>query len=264
MSSRAQIIATIGPASEKPEVLRLMITGQMDLARINFSWSDLQDGAHRIATIRALAAESGRGIPIIADLPGPRVQRTDGHSYEASSSIPTSRDEEVLQLCVEKEVEYVAVSFVGDAEDVVRYREAIKSRNGLQKIIAKIERKAAVGAIDSIIAVSDVVMVARGDLGHEVPLEEIPFVQKMIIAKANAAQKPVITATQMLLSMTEHPEPTRAEVTDVEEAIRDGSDAVMLSEETASGRFPVEAVAMMERILVSTERHYGEHPLHLL
>ena len=103
-------------------------------------------------------------------------------------------------------------------------------------------------------------MVARGDLGNEVPFEEIPFVQKMIITKANAAGKPVITATQMMLSMTEHPEPTRAEVTDVEAAIMDGSDAVMLSEETASGRYPAEAVAMMERIIIATGHHETRTP----
>lgn len=265
MNSRAQIVASIGPASEKSEVLKLMIEKQMDLARINFAWSNLEDGAHRIDTIRALAREAGKVIPIIADLPGSRVQDVDGHSYDASApSSLMSKDEEVLRLCAEKEVEYVAISFVGNEEDVRRYREAIKKNNGSQKIIAKIERKAAVDAIDGIIAVSDAVMVARGDLGKEIALEEIPFIQKMIIAKANAAHKPVITATQMLLSMTEHPEPTRAEVSDVEEAIQYGSDAVMLSEETASGRFPVEAVAMMERILIATERHYTEHPLHLL
>ena len=98
-------------------------------------------------------------------------------------------------------------------------------------------------------------MVARGDLGNEVLLEEIPFIQKMIIAKSSSAGKPVIVATQMLLSMTKQKEPTRAEVTDVEQAIMDGADAVMLSEETASGQFPVEAVAMMERIIAEAERH---------
>jgi pyruvate kinase len=101
-------------------------------------------------------------------------------------------------------------------------------------------------------------------LGKEVPLEEIPFIQKSIIAKANAAGKPVITATQMLLSMVEHPEPTRAEVTDVEEAIMDGSDAVMLSEETSIGRFPAEAVAMMERIVLEAEKHRSESIFHSL
>jgi len=101
------------------------------------------------------------------------------------------------------------------------------------------------------------VMVARGDLGAEVPLEEIPFIQKNIITKCNAAGRPVIVATQMLLSMTKEKEPTRAEVTDVEEAIMDGADAVMLSEETASGKYPVEAVAMMERVITEAERHEG-------
>ncbi|MHB0865458.1 MAG: pyruvate kinase [Minisyncoccota bacterium] len=265
MSSRAQIIATIGPSSEKPGVLKSMIEGQMDIARFNFEWFDLHADGSRIDAVRATAAECGRVISIIADLPGARVQLPEGHTYDASHpfSIP-QRDEEMLRLCAEKQVEYVALSFVGSGEHVMRYREAIKNYSGSQKIIAKIERKAAVDAIDEIIGVSDAIMVARGDLGKEVPLEDIPFVQKMLIAKAHAAHKPVITATQMLLSMTEHPEPTRAEVTDVEEAIMEGSDAVMLSEETASGRFPVEAVAMMERIVAEAERHRRDHTLHLL
>ncbi len=152
------------------------------------------------------------------------------------------------------------MSFVASARDVEHCREVIKQIGPRligpgPKIIAKIERKAAVEKIDEIIAAADAVMVARGDLGSEVPLEEIPFIQKMIIAKANAAGKPVVVATQMLLSMTERTEPTRAEVTDVEEAIMSGADAVMLSEETASGRFPVEAVAMMERSIAEAERH---------
>lgn len=264
MNSRAQIIATIGPASKVPGILKAMIESRMDIARINFAWFP-EDDEERVDLIRATAYECGRTIPIIADLPGPRVQQRDGHTYDgsASASIP-EKDKQILQVCVEKHIEYVALSFVGSGEEVRRYREMIRSYNGSQKIIAKIERRDAVTAIDSIIRESDAVMIARGDLGKEVPLEEVPFVQRMIISKANAARKPVITATQMLLSMTDHAEPTRAEVADVEEAIRGGSDAVMLSEETASGRFPVEAVAMMERILVAAERHYPGRPLHLL
>jgi pyruvate kinase len=265
MNSRVQIIVTVGPSSEKPEMLRRLIEGQMDVARINFAWIEAKEAAYRIDAIRATALTCGRTIPIIADLPGPRVQRSEGHSYDVSApSSLTEGDEEVLRLCAEKEVEYVAISFVGSEEDVRRYREAIKNYGGAQKIIAKIERKAAIDAIDGILAASDAVMVARGDLGNEVPLEEIPFVQRMLIAKANAARKPVITATQMLFSMTERREPTRAEVTDVETAVRDGSDAVMLSEETSTGHFPMEAVAMMERIITAAERHSVEHPLHLL
>jgi len=265
MSSRAQIVATIGPASYQPEMLQSMIKSEMDLARLNFAWLDVQNGKNQIELIRAAALTCGRTIPVIVDLPGPRVQLVEGHSYDTSTPFSiTPKDEEALKLCAEKKVEYVALSFVGNAADVEIFREMIKKYSGAQKIIAKIERKVAVEHIDSLIAAADAVMVARGDLGNEVPLEEIPFVQKMIIAKANAAGKPVITATQMLFSMVDHAEPTRAEVTDVEEAIRDGSDAVMLSEETASGRYPLEAVVMMERIIVEAERHVASRTIHLL
>ena len=263
--TRAHIVATIGPSSEKPEVLCAMIKGGMDVARLNFAWVDAGRGGEQIDAIRAAAKECGRGVPkVIADLPGPRVQLQSGHTYDASlASTLTPQDEATLALCAQKNVEYVALSFVGSAGDVEHCRAIIKKNNGSQKIIAKIERKSAVKNIDEIIAVSDAVMVARGDLGSEVPLEEIPFIQKMIIAKANAAGKPVIVATQMLLSMTAAPEPTRAEVTDVEQAIMDGADAVMLSEETASGQYPVEAVAMMERSIAEAERH-EDKKLHLL
>lgn len=265
MNSRAQIVATIGPASYEPEVLKLMIANNMDIARLNFAWLDAVEGARKVEYIRGVAGECGKSVPIIADLPGPRVQLERGHTYD--SSVPFSipqKDEEIISMCARERVEYVALSFVGSEKDIELCRGVIRKYGGSQKIIAKIERKTAVEHIDSIIAASDAVMVARGDLGNEVPLEEIPFVQKMIVAKANAAGKPVITATQMMLSMTEHPEPTRAEVTDVEEAAIQGSDAVMLSEESASGRFPVEAVAMMERILVEAEKHHVILPMHTL
>jgi pyruvate kinase len=134
----------------------------------------------------------------------------------------------------------------------------VRSFGGTQKIMAKIERKDAVDAIDEIIAVSDAVMVARGDLGSEFPLEEIPFIQARIIEKCRKAKKPVVTATEMLLSMTERERPTRAEVTDVANAILQGSDAVMLSEETASGHYPALAVGMMEKIVLEAERHLGK------
>jgi pyruvate kinase len=265
MSSKAQIIATIGPASEKPGVLEAMARGGMDVARFNFEWFNLAADGPRIDAVRAAAAACGRRVPIIADLPGPRVQLADGHSYDASRPFSvTPRDTEMLEFCAQKNIEYIAVSFVGSAADVLVYREAVRAHGGGQKLIAKIERKAAVDAADRIIAVADAVMIARGDLGREVPLEEIPFVQDRLIKKANAAGKPVIVATQMLLSMTEHAEPTRAEVTDVEEAVLHGADAVMLSEETASGRYPAEAVAMMERIAAAAERHAPTRELHPL
>jgi len=265
MNSRAQIVATIGPASYAPEVLAALVAHQMDIVRLNFAWLTAAEGAEKIDSIRAAIAATGKHIPIIVDLPGPRIQLDSGHTYDNTRPVSiTESDEEKIKMCAEKGIEYIALSFVGSAEDVLRGREVIKKYGGTQKIISKIERKIAIDNLDSILAVSDAVMVARGDLGSEVPLEEIPFVQKLIIQKANAAGKPVITATQMMLWMAEHPEPTRAEVTDVEQAIMDGSDAVMLSEESASGKFPVETVSMMERVLVAAERHRTSDKLHLL
>jgi len=146
------------------------------------------------------------------------------------------------------------MSFIGRASDIVELRNLITKLGGKQKIIAKIERKEGVKNIDSIIKETDAIMVARGDLGNEFPLEEIPFIQHKIIIKSKAAKKMVIVATQMLESMTVNPTPTRAEVSDVAYAVLDGADGVMLSEETASGKFPVEAVAFMERIALVAEK----------
>lgn len=257
---RAQIIATIGPASNTREVFSQMLDAGMDVARINFAWFDEKNDEARIAMIEEARKAAGRALPIIADVPGPRLQQGATHTYDRAQSpgIP-EKDMAALRFCEERNIEYAALSFVGAAEDVERYRAV----TGM-KLIAKIERKAAVEALDGIIAAADAVMVARGDLGKEVPIEEIPFIQSSIIAKANAAEKPVIVATELMASMVAHPEPTRAEVTDVEEAVREGADAVMLSEETASGKFPVEAVAMMKRAILAAERHYGSHPLHRL
>lgn len=262
MNSRAQIVATIGPASAGPDMLCTLINNGMDVARLNFAWIDCPKGEEWIDLVREGAASCNRTTKIIADLPGPRVQHEGGHGYDASlASVITPRDEETLLLCAQKNVEYVALSFVGSAADIEQCRALIAYNGGSQKIIAKIERTAALEHLDEIIAAADGVMVARGDLGSEVPLEEIPFIQKRIVERAKAAGKPVIVATQMMLSMTEHSEPTRAEVTDVEEAIMQGADAVMLSEETASGKFPAEATAMMERAVAEAEKHRPEGEL---
>lgn len=267
MSSRTQIVATIGPASGQEDTLLALVEGQMDVARFNFQWFVPERALERerIALLRSVAASANRKIPVIADLPGPRVQLADGHTYDKEHPFTISElDEAMVHFCVEEHIEYIALSFVGSARDVEQYRDIVRTYGGSQKLIAKIERKVAVEAIDSILGAADAIMVARGDLGNEIPIEEIPFIQKMLIAKANAAGKPVIVATQMLLSMTEHTEPTRAEVTDVEEAVMQGADAVMLSEETASGKHPREAVEIMERILVAAESHRGERALHTL
>ena len=165
---------------------------------------------------------------------------------------PTKKDAEHLRLGLRLRVDYVAMSFVRTPSDVSAVRKLIPSDG--PKLIAKIERKEAVQNLQGILDESDGAMVARGDLGIEVPIETVPAIQKEIIGRCNSAGKPVIVATQMLLSMVNSPVPSRAEVTDVSTAILDGTDAVMLSEETTIGKYPLEAVRMLDRIARSTER----------
>jgi pyruvate kinase len=167
----------------------------------------------------------------------------------------TKKDRKDLHVGLEWGVDAIALSFVQSATDVLSMRKMIAAEGGHVPIIAKIEKHEAVTQIDSIVAVSDAIMVARGDLGVEIDLERVPLVQKQIIRKCNALGKPVITATQMLLHMVDNPRPTRAEATDVANAVLDGTDAVMLSEETAAGKYPVEAVLMMDRIVRSAENN---------
>ena len=159
-----------------------------------------------------------------------------------------------LKFGVKNEVDFVAASFTRGPADILSIRKVLEEENGNNiHIIAKIENQEGVDSIDKILEVTDGIMVARGDLGIEIPPEQIPMVQKMIIRKTLRASKPVITATQMLDSMTHNPRPTRAEVTDVANAIFDGTSAIMLSGETAAGRYPVETVKMMNRIAVTAE-----------
>jgi pyruvate kinase len=165
----------------------------------------------------------------------------------------TTKDRADIVIGLEEGVDAIALSFVRKATDVMACRKVIKDYGGNTPIIAKIEKHEAVDNIDSIVAASQGIMVARGDLGVEIDLEKVPLVQKAIIHKCNTLGKPVITATQMLLHMVDNPRPTRAEATDVANAILDGTDAVMLSEETAAGKYPAEAVMMMDRIARSAE-----------
>jgi pyruvate kinase len=170
----------------------------------------------------------------------------------------TARDRDALAVAAKANVDWVAVSFVRDPEAADEVRAACSAVGLNVPILAKIERPEAVGRAVAIVAAFDAIMVARGDLGVEIPLERVPMVQKMLIAEARSAGKPVITATDMLDSMRENPRPTRAEASDVANAIYDGTDAVMLSGETAIGHYPVEAVACMHRIAVETETHLAQ------
>lgn len=254
--SRAQIVATLGPATNDKEIMRKLIERQMDAVRLNFSWGTHEEHAHYIAAIREVAKELNKRIPIIQDLSGPRVQTKEGHGFMPSAKeVITEKDLRDLDFGIAQRLEYVALSYVGGAQDVRRLAEEIAKRGGAAKIIGKIERKQALERIDEIIKASDAIMIARGDLAESIPLEQVPFAQHLIIKKCKAAKKPVIVATQMLLSMVEHSTPTRAEVHDVAHAILEGADAVMLSEESARGKYPIEAVAIMERIVLEAEKH---------
>jgi pyruvate kinase len=168
----------------------------------------------------------------------------------------TQKDKEDLLFGIEHGVDYVALSFVRDENDILNIKKIINSSNSSIPVIAKIEKHEAIKNIDRIIEVSDGIMVARGDLGVEIPLEDVPLIQKTIIRKANLSGKPVVTATQMLRSMVNSPRPTRAEATDVANAVLDGTDALMLSEETATGNYPVEALKFMVRIVEKAEKSY--------
>jgi pyruvate kinase len=170
----------------------------------------------------------------------------------------TEKDSEDLEFALKNGVDAIAVSFVRTAEDVRLVRNRVSAHGAETWIIAKLEKPQAIDNLDAILAVADAVMVARGDLGVEVPPEEVPAIQKHVIRRAAEFRKPVITATQMLESMIENPRPTRAEVSDVANAVYDGTDAVMLSGESAVGKYPVEAVSMMARIVVDAERDIRE------
>ena len=214
---------------------------------------EARSDAIRCTVVRGGSLRQRQGV----NLPGAKL----------SAQSPTDEDLAFLEWGLDNCVDYAALSFVRRATDVKKAIDAAGDRAKDVRFVAKIERPEAVEDIDNILDVADAIMVARGDLGVELPPERIPLLQRQIIKKANAADKPVITATQMLESMTEHSRPTRAEVSDVAHAIWDGTDAVMLSGETASGKYPVQSATLMARIAGATdaeiEAHRGctsEHP----
>jgi len=333
---KTKIVATIGPASESPEMLVRLIRAGLNVARLNFSHGDFSRHAEVVRRIRKAAHKIGRRVAIMADLPGPKmrlgqidseaIQLSPGDHFHLTSddivgntqrvsmtfkalpqvvkpgnrlflndglvqlvvvrvvgndvectvavggelrsqkglNLPgielgisafTARDRECLEFAIGAGVDAVSQSFVERAADIEKLRQAANGFSSRLFVIAKIERAGALQHYDEILEAADGVMVARGDLGVEVPIEEIAYTQKRLIAKANLAGKPVITATQMLESMVASRLPTRAEATDVANAILDGTDCVMLSGESAMGKFPEEAVAMLARIAAFTETH---------
>jgi pyruvate kinase len=206
-------------------------------------------------TVQCTVVEGG----ILKDLKGINLP-----GVNVSSPSLTEKDRIDLQFCLQSDVDYIALSFVRHAGDLADIKEIIAGQGKAIPVIAKIEKPEALKNFAAILKAADGVMVARGDLGVEIPAEKVPLIQKMIIQACNREGKPVITATQMLESMIKHPRPTRAETSDVANAILDGTDAVMLSGETASGSFPIEAVKTMVKIAGDVERSlsYRSAPTH--
>lgn len=219
---KTQIIATIGPSSNSLPVLRAMKKAGMDIARINMKYASVKECSLMLALLKEVKCKSLIDIENVGC-----AKAIKGLSFD-----------------------YLALAFTETALQVNALRKIIPKA----KIIAKIETGKGIRNILEIINASDGVMVARGDLGDNVPLEKLPFFQKMIIRDCNKKNKFVVTATEMLLSMQSSKEPTRAEVTDVANAVLDGSSALMLSEETAIGKYPVESVKMMDKIVKEAEK----------
>ena len=334
---RTKIVATIGPATSSPEMLKAIIEAGATTLRLNFSHGTHADHQRSIRLIRQTAFELNRPVAILQDLQGPKIrlgrfetgsiilakgdrftltnrliegtqdiscvtydyladevpvgsnillddgkvemvveeinhEKGDLHcrvtvpgklSNNKGVNFPgvylsikamTDKDREDLMFGLDQGVDWVALSFVRNPQDIIEIKELISSTGKNVPVVAKIEKHEAIEQMEAVLSLCDGVMVARGDLGVELPAEDVPVLQKRLIATANRLGIPIITATQMLDSMVSNPRPTRAEVSDVANAILDGTDAVMLSNETAVGSFPVEAVATMARIAERIEQ----------
>lgn len=232
------------PGDVKPGDQILLDDGLMELKVLSTDGTDVKC---RVITGGLLKDRKGINLPGVA----------------VSAPALTGKDKEDLLFCIEKKLDYIALSFVRSAADVETLRQILNQHQTELKIISKIEKPEAIDKFDQILAISDGIMVARGDLGVETSPEKVPLIQKQIIRKCNQAGKPVITATQMLESMVNNPRPTRAETSDVANAIFDGTDAVMLSAETAAGKYPVESVTVMSKVArdVEQELQYSLNPL---
>ena len=339
---RTKIIATLGPATDPPSVMTLLIESGLDAARLNYSHGTHAEHAMRLAQVRQIAQAQQREVAIIADLQGPKIRiarfkqgrvelkvgqaftldtalaadagdaQRVGVTFKAlardvrkgdtlvlddgrivlkvqsvtgsaitttvvvggplsnnkglnreggglSATALTSKDRKDLVHALALGVDYIAVSFPRDANDIRAARRLIRKAGGEAGIIAKIERAEALQHIDEIIEAADGIMVARGDLGVEIGDSRLPPVQKQLIKRARRLHRFVITATQMMESMIDNPLPTRAEVFDVANAVFDGTDAVMLSAETSVGQYPALAVAAMARTCIEAEKQWTEY-----
>jgi len=342
VSRRTKIIATLGPATDRPGMLRQVLLAGVDVARLNLSHGTAEEQLQRAHTLRALAAELGREVAILADLQGPKIRIRNfangpvllesgqrfvldcrgeaplGTVERVGVSYPglykdvrpgdtlvlddglltvnveriddreiyttvidggmlsdrkginrlggglaldalSDKDKSDIKLAAKMGADFLAVSFVRTAADMNNARALLRAAGSGAALVAKIERAEVLENLGEIIEASEAVMVARGDLGVEIGFAELPGLQKKIIREALARNRVVITATQMLQSMVESPIPTRAEVLDVANAVIDGTDAVMLSQESASGKYPDKAVAAMRDICLAAERQFDRN-----
>jgi len=334
---RTKIVATLGPASESPEVLDQLIKAGVNVVRLNFSHGTAEDHRKRAESVRTAAKNNGVCVGILADMQGPKIRcgkfktgktmltpgqhfiidgalglddgddERVGITYKElvgdvepgarlllndglivmdvdkvvgqeihctivvggvlsnnkginrsggglSAAALTEKDKEDIKTACAIGIDYIAISFPRDGADMAYARSLVRAEGSNAGLVAKVERAEAVTNLESILKESDVVMVARGDLGVEIGDASVPPVQKRIMREAPKHNTPVIVATQMMESMCENPIPTRAEVNDVANAVLDGTDAIMLSGETAAGKYPVEAVLAMHRTCIETEK----------
>ncbi|MCA1980652.1 MAG: pyruvate kinase, partial [Calditerrivibrio sp.] len=222
---------------------------------LNGSKIYIADGLIRLEVI-----DVDRDLVYTEVLTGGRISSKKGVNFpniRLDISSITEKDKTDVLFAIENNLDFIAMSFVKSSEDILELKKFIAENGGEIPVIAKIEKHEAIEDIDNIVKYADGIMVARGDLGVEIDLEKVPVIQKMIIGKANGLNKPVITATQMLNSMVNLPRPTRAEVSDVANAVLDGTDAVMLSDETAAGNFPEESVSVMVNTVLEAEKIYN-------
>jgi pyruvate kinase len=331
---RTKIVATVGPATSSSAAMRALLGAGADVIRLNAAHGEPAIHIERARLARATAAELGRVVGVLVDLPGPKMRSgpiagdeveliagepftltaadVDGDTHRVGTTLPelarwvdpgdevylsdgaivlrvaevkgddvvcevvrggilrsrkgmhvpraeahvepfTAADAIALKMAVTMKADFVGLSFVRRPEDVETVRAALPKRGARPQLVAKIETAVALDHLAGIVQLADAVMVARGDLGIQVPAQRVPLIQKQIIRFCNMAGKPVITATQMLESMTRSPMPTRAEVNDVANAVLDGTDALMLSEETAVGAYPADAVRTMSDVAETAE-----------
>ena len=244
MIRNSKIIATIGDATDK--ILRKIVEGAADAVLIDSYYGSSEQNVERIEKVKALREEAGRDLAIIYDV---------DHIYAKNKYKLIRIDEENVDFACANDVDFVACPFVGNLEEITKVKEIIKSHGKNIGIIVKIDCKDGYDNLDGILEIADAIMINRDELGVDISYEDLPGIQKEIVRRANEAAKVVILTTQMLYSMVYNPRPTRAEVSDVANAIFDGVDAVMLTEETAIGDYPCEALETVDRIIRTVEKN---------